>query len=196
MSLFITFEGGEGCGKSVQAKALYRRLLRLAVPVILTQEPGGTSLSRRIGRWLKWANARISPLAELLLFNASRVQLVTEVIRPALKDGEVVLCDRWADSTTAYQSYGRQLDLAAVKRINNIGTQGLKPDLTILIDVPVETGLARKKPKKPSKKHKRENKFNIQCRPPRLEEPKVPWWVYIPWWWWFISPWTPIPDPV
>jgi len=146
MALFITFEGGEGSGKSVQAKGLYRRLKKLAIPVILTHEPGGTPLGKKLGRWLKWAqDTDISPLAELLLFNASRAQSVTEVIKPGLKSGKVVISDRYADSTTAYQSYGRGLDLKMVRATNNTATQGLKPDLIILLDMPAEDGLARKK---------------------------------------------------
>ncbi len=146
MSLFITFEGGEGSGKSVQAKELYRRLLKLAVPVVLTHEPGGTPLGNKLGRWLKWAqDIDISPLVELLLFNASRAQLVSEVIKPNLKSGKIVICDRYADSTTVYQGYGRGLDLEMVKATNNAATQGLRPDLTILLDISAEDGLARKR---------------------------------------------------
>ena len=149
MSLFITFEGGEGCGKSVQAKGLYRRLSELAIPVVLTHEPGDTSLGKKLARWLKWAqDTDVSPLAELLLFNTSRTQLVDEVIHPNLEKGRVVISDRYADSTTAYQSYGRGLDLAMVLAINNAATQGLEPDLTVLLDMPVEKGLARKKAKR------------------------------------------------
>ena len=148
MSLFITFEGGEGCGKSSQAGALYRRLSRLAIPVVLTHEPGGTPLGQKIGRWLKWEKADISPLTELLLFNASRAQLVAEVIQPNLKNGKTVICDRYADSTTAYQSYGRGLDFETVKAINNAATQGLEPDLTVLLDIAAEAGLARKRARK------------------------------------------------
>ncbi len=149
MSLFITFEGGEGSGKSLQSKALYRRLSRLAIPALLTHEPGGTPLGKKLGRWLKWAEGTdISPLTELLLFNASRAQLITEVIQPNLKSGITVICDRYADSTTAYQSYGRGLDLAMVKAINDAATQGFKPDLTVLLDIPVETGFGRKKNRK------------------------------------------------
>ena len=148
MSLFITFEGGEGCGKSSQARALYRRLSRLAIPIVLTHEPGGTPLGQKIGRWLKWERADISPLTELLLFNASRAQLVAEVIQPNLKNGKTVICDRYADSTTAYQSYGRGLDLEIVKTINNAATQGLEPDLTVLLDISAEAGLARKRARK------------------------------------------------
>ena len=146
MSLFITFEGGEGCGKSVQARALYRRLSQLNIPALLTHEPGGTPFGEKLGRWLKWAqNTDISPLTELLLFNASRSQLIAEVIQPSLKNKKVVICDRYADSTAAYQSSGRGLDLQIVKAINNTATQGLTPDLTVLLDMPVEEGLARKR---------------------------------------------------
>ena len=145
MALFITFEGGEGSGKTLQARVLYRRLTRLAVPVLLVHEPGGTSLGRRIRRWLKWAkDTDISPLTELLMFNASRTQLVNEVIRPNLESGKVIICDRYTDSTTAYQGYGRGLDLEAVDAINNAATQGLEPSLTVLLDISVEEGLARK----------------------------------------------------
>lgn len=148
MSLFITFEGGEGSGKSVQAKELYRRLSQLVIPVVLTHEPGGTLFGKKLGRWLKWAQGTdISPLTELLLFNASRAQLVAEVIQPSLKSGKVVISDRYADSTTAYQGYGRRLDLDTVKAANSAATQGLKPDLTILLDIPAEEGLDRKKAK-------------------------------------------------
>ena len=145
MSLFITFEGGEGCGKTVQSRALYRRLQRLAIPVLLTREPGGTPLGKKLSHWLKWTDALdISPLTELLLFNASRAQLVAKVIRPSLENGLVVICDRYADSTTVYQGYGRGLDMAIVEATNRAATQGLKPDLTVLLDMPVEEGLARK----------------------------------------------------
>jgi len=149
MSLFITFEGGEGSGKSVQAKALYRKFSRLAMPAILTHEPGVTPLGRKVARWLKWGDdMAISPLAELMLFNVSRAQLVSEVIMPGLKSGRVVICDRYADSTTAYQSYGRGLDLSTVRAVNEAAIQGLRPDLTVLLDIPVEVGLGRKKGKK------------------------------------------------
>ncbi len=146
MALFITFEGGEGSGKSLQAGRLYRTLLQLAITVLLTHEPGGTALGTRLARLLKWGRGTgISPLGELLMFNASRAQLVDEVIRPALEEGKVVICDRYADSTTAYQSYGRGLELKLVREINNIATRGLKPDLTVLLDISFKDGLARKK---------------------------------------------------
>jgi len=165
MSLFITFEGGEGCGKSVQAKALYKRLSQIAIPVVLTREPGGTAFGRKTGRWLKWTEGTdISPLTELLLFNASRAQLVTQVIQPNLESGKVVICDRYADSTTAYQSYGRGLDLEMVMAINNAATWGLKPDLTVLLDISAEEGLARKRGKKQDRFEREDIAFHQRVR--------------------------------
>lgn len=170
MSLFITFEGGEGSGKSVQARALCRRLSRLAIPAILTHEPGVTSLGRKIAHWLKWGkDIGISPLAELMLFNASRAQLVSEIIKTNLQSGKMVICDRYADSTTAYQSYGRGLDLAMVKAVNEAAVQGIKPDLTILLDMPVAAGLARKKDKKPDRFEQENITFHRQVRQGYLE---------------------------
>jgi dTMP kinase len=143
--LFITFEGGEGCGKSTQSRALYKRLKRRGVPVLLTMEPGGTALGRRIRNLLKkQVDVAVSPEAELLLFNASRAQLVEEVILPALKKGLVVICDRFSDSSTAYQGFGRGLDINAVKSVNRFAAKGLEPDLTILLDIPPADGLQRK----------------------------------------------------
>ncbi len=165
MSPFITFEGGEGCGKSTQAKILYRRLCQLDIPALLTHEPGVTPLGRKISRLLKWAqDVDISPIAELLLFNTSRAQLVTEVIRPEMESGKVVVCDRYADSTTAYQGYGRMLDLSVVAAVNKAGTLGLMPDLTILLDMPVEEGLARKGGKKRDRFEGEERAFHQRVR--------------------------------
>ena len=170
MSLFITFEGGEGCGKSVQAKALFWRLSRLNIPAVLTHEPDGTPFGKKLGRWLKWAQGTdISPLTELLLFNASRAQLVAEVIQPGLESGKVVISDRYADSTTAYQGYGRRLDLDMVKAANSAATQGLKPDLTILLDIPVEEGLARKRAKKQDRFERETLVFHRRVREGYLE---------------------------
>ncbi len=170
MSLFITFEGGEGSGKSVQAKELFRRLTRLVIPVVLTHEPGGTPFGKKLGRWLKWAQGTdISPLTELLLFNASRAQLVAEVIQPGLESGKVVISDRYVDSTTAYQGYGRRLDLDMVKAANSAATQGLKPDLTILLDIPVEEGLARKRAKKQDRFERETLVFHRRVREGYLE---------------------------
>ena len=144
MSLFITFEGGEGSGKSTQARVLHRRLLTIGISALLTHEPGGTPLGKEIRRWLK-GEGESDPQTELLLFNASRAQLVAEVIRPALKSGTAVICDRFFHSTIAYQGYGRGLALDLIEAANNIATQGLEPDLIVLLDLPVEQGLSRKK---------------------------------------------------
>jgi dTMP kinase len=181
MSLFITFEGGEGCGKSTQSRRLYRRLLKLGIPALLIHEPGVTALGRKIRRLLKWSDdLKISPMAELLLFNASRAQLVTEVIRPALEKDTVVICDRFADSTTAYQGYGRGLDLKIVEAANKIGIQGLKPDLKILMDIPVSIGLARKKGGASDRFEKESRGFHRRVREGYLkmvEEEKLHWLV-------------------
>ena len=147
MSLFITFEGGEGCGKSLQSRNLYRKLSQMEIPGVLIHEPGGTPLGEKVRYILKQAcEIPISSLTELLLFNSSRSQLVSDVIRPALQEGKIVVCDRFADSTLAYQSYGRGLDLNTVKELNHIATQGLTPDITFLLDIPPEIGLSRKRP--------------------------------------------------
>ena len=165
MALFITFEGGDGSGKSVQAGALCRRLSRSAIPALLTHEPGSTPCGNRIGRWLKWSEVKdMSPLTELLLFNASRAQLVSEVIRPNLKKGMVVICDRYTDSTIAYQSYGRGLDLAVVRVINNAATQGLKADLVVLLDISVAAGLARKRARKQDRFEREDIAFHQRVR--------------------------------
>jgi dTMP kinase len=145
MALFITFEGGEGSGKTFQARALYRKLLQMAIPALLTHEPGGTEIGDKITRLLKWGKETdITPLTELLLFNASRAQLIKEVIQPNLEEGKVVICDRYTDSTICYQSYGRGLDIELVRAINSTATLGIKPDLTVLMDVPVEEGFSRR----------------------------------------------------
>ncbi len=176
MSLFITFEGGEGCGKSLQAKRLFKRLEVLGIPVLLTREPGGTPLGERISRWLKWSHPDITPLTELMLFNASRAQLVAEVIMPALKEGKVVICDRYTDSTIAYQSYGRGLDLEMVRTLNRDATQGLKPTLTFLLDIPAEEGLARKGDRKQDRFEQEKISFHRRVRQGylklALEEPE------------------------
>lgn len=144
MSLFITFEGGEGCGKSTQANALYWKLRQKNLPAVLTHEPGGTTLGEQIGKMLKRKTENIHPQTELLLFAASRAQLVADVIQPALKEGEIVICDRFSHSTTAYQGYGRELDLATVQMINNLATQNVKPNIVIFLDLSPAQGLARR----------------------------------------------------
>ncbi len=164
MALFITFEGGEGSGKSFQSSVLYKLLARDNIPSILTREPGGTPLGEEITRCLKWQTSGISPVAELLLFNASRNHLVETVINPALKEGKVVICDRFTDSTIAYQGYGRNLDMETIEKINNIATGGLKPDLTILMDILPGIGLARKRGQKRDRFEKESLAFHNQVR--------------------------------
>jgi len=145
LGLFITFEGGEGCGKSTQSRLLLKKLEQQNVPVVLTHEPGGTVLGNELRKTLKRRrDSSISPQAELFLLAASRAQLVTEVIRPALKEGKVVLCDRFTHSTMVYQGYGRGLDFTAIQMVNNMATRNLNPDLIILLDISPEQGLARK----------------------------------------------------
>jgi dTMP kinase len=165
MSLFITFEGGEGCGKSTQARLLYRRLSKLAIPAVLTYEPGGTPFGKKLERWLKWGDDKeISPLTELLLFNAARAESVIKIIIPSLKDGKTVISDRYADSTTVYQGYGRGLDLEMVRYVNNVATSNLKPDLTVLLDSPIEVGLARKKAANQDRFEREELSFHQRVR--------------------------------
>lgn len=166
MALFVTFEGGEGCGKSTQTRILYRQLTRLAIPAVLTHEPGVTQVGKKITQLLKWSkNVAISPVTELLLFNASRAQLVDEIIKPSLDKGTVVVCDRYTDSTIAYQSYGRGLDLSMVKYMNSVSTRGLNPHLTILLDIPVEKGLERKKKdQKPDRFEQEDLSFHRRVR--------------------------------
>jgi len=145
LGLFITFEGGEGCGKSTQSRLLLKKLEQQNVPVVLTHEPGGTVLGNELRKTLKRRrDSSISPQAELFLLAASRAQLVTELIRPALKEGKVVLCDRFTHSTMVYQGYGRGLDFTAIQMVNNMATRYLNPDLIILLDISPEQGLARK----------------------------------------------------
>ncbi len=146
--VFITLEGGEGAGKTTQAEALAGLLRDEGYSVLLTREPAGTDL----GHLIKQIFERLAasgeaalprPVAELLLFEAARAQHVEEVIRPALDRGAVVLCDRFSDSTLAYQGYGRGLSLDHIRAANHIATGGLAPHLTLLLDVPPEVGLAR-----------------------------------------------------
>ena len=158
MSLFITFEGAEGCGKSTQARALWQRLVRRGIPAVLTYEPGGTALGNRLRYVLKRRlQDKISAQAELFLFAACRIQLVNEVIRPGLEQGKVVICDRFADSTIACQGYGRGLNLETIEEINELATEGIKPHLTVLLDIPARKGLSRK----PSKMNDRFEAENI-----------------------------------
>ena len=142
--MFISFEGIEGSGKSTAQRLLAEHLQGLGYDPLLTREPGGCALGRSLRPILLDARTRgLSSRAELYLFLADRAQLVAEVIRPALEAGQTVLCDRYADSTLAYQGYGRGLDPEHLRRINDMATGGLMPDLTLLLDLPVHCGLER-----------------------------------------------------
>lgn len=144
MGKFITFEGVEGCGKTTQIRLLAEALEKSGMSVRLTREPGGCPISDKIRAILLDAsNSEMTPSAELLLYAAARAQHIHEVIEPAIKAGKTVLCDRFTDATLSYQGYGRGLDLSLIKSLNETATAGCKPDLTILIDCPVEIGLER-----------------------------------------------------
>ncbi|MEE3142651.1 MAG: dTMP kinase, partial [Chloroflexota bacterium] len=143
MAIFIVFEGGDGSGKSTQARNLSQRLRRRSIPVLLTREPGGTPSGESIRRLLKGQRS-FRPMSELLLFEAARAQLVESVIRPGLDGGTTVICDRYTASTVAYQGHGRGLDLALIQRLNEMATGGLVPDLTVLLDLSSLVGLSRR----------------------------------------------------
>lgn len=142
--IFISFEGIEGTGKSTQARLLSEYLRERGFSVTQTEEPGGTLISLKIRELLLSLDSRgIDPITELLLYNASRVQHIKEVIIPALERGDIVITDRFCDSTVAYQGYGRGIDLKLIDSLDIISTGRLRPDITILLDIDVETGLRR-----------------------------------------------------
>jgi len=142
--VFITFEGIEGCGKSTQARRLARRLGRLGIAHVMTLEPGGTEIGRKMRQVLLDArNKTLTPLAELLLYAADRAQHVEEVIKPALRDGKWVICDRFSDATVVYQGVARGQDRKLIALLNQVVTDGIRPHLTFLLDCPVEVGLSR-----------------------------------------------------
>lgn len=142
--IFITFEGIDGCGKSTQARKLYSYLKKNEFPVRLLREPGGTPASERIRRILLDRNLEITPLSEILLYEAARAQLAESVIIPELKKGRIIICDRYYDSTTAYQGFGRGLDLSMIERLNRIASLDVVPDLTFIFDVDYKTSLTRR----------------------------------------------------
>jgi dTMP kinase len=144
---FITLEGPEGSGKTVHAQRLAQELGRSGHSVVLTREPGGTHLGDRLRTVLLADGGRIDPRADAFLFNAARAQLSTEILRPALAAGQVIVCARFADSTLAYQGYGAGLPLPELRELATIATGGLVPDRTILLDLDPEIGLRRKHPR-------------------------------------------------
>ena len=141
--LFITFEGADGCGKTTQIKLLDGYLRSEGFQTLLTREPGAKGLGEKLREILLNYDGEVSPRCESFLFLADRAQHVDCIIKPALEKGVIVLCDRHTDSTVAYQGYGRGLDLEQIHHLNNIATGGLKPDLTIVFDVDVETSQTR-----------------------------------------------------
>jgi len=146
MIRFITLEGPDGSGKSTQARLFSEWLRARGEDVVLTREPGGTEIGDQIRQVLmSMANQGMRPEAEFLLFSASRAQLVRDVIRPHLAKGGLVVCDRYADSSLAYQGYGHRLPLSAIRAVNSLATGDLVPDLTFLLDIPVEEGLRRRR---------------------------------------------------
>ncbi len=138
---FITFEGSEGCGKSTQSRMLFDYLKAKGLRVVYLREPGGVKLSEKIREILLNPKSKISPIAETLLYMAARAQVVEEIIKPALISGKIVICDRFLDSTIAYQGYGLGINIKLIKSIGNFTTQGINPDLTIFLDLPVKSGL-------------------------------------------------------
>ncbi len=142
---FITFEGIEGSGKSTQAAMLNDWLLANGVSTVLTREPGGTDMGLKIRRIVMDPSNKISSLTELMLFAADRSHHINTMIKPALESGSTVICDRFTDATTAYQGYARGIDISMVEAVNSLVTDGLRPDMTILIDLPVSFGITRAK---------------------------------------------------
>jgi len=141
----ITFEGIDGCGKTTQLKLAESYLKKCGLNVLSIREPGSTRLSERIRKILLDCKQHINPISELNLYLAARAELVSQIIKPALKEGTVILCDRFYDSTTAYQSFGRGINLNLVKKLNMLATDGIRPNLTLLFDVDYETSLGRRK---------------------------------------------------
>lgn len=143
--VFIVFEGIDGCGKSTQLQALVGRLQSYGIEPVVIREPGGTPVGEQIREVLLERPVAMEPLTELLLYEASRSELTRTVLRPALQAGRVVLADRFAMASLAYQGYGRGLDLTLVHTLNTIATEGIEPSMTIILDVPVEVAFARKR---------------------------------------------------
>lgn len=143
--MFVTFEGIDGCGKTTQIELAYKLLKDLGRDVIKVREPGSTPLSEAVRNIILDKSLTINPISELMLFQAARAELTNDIIEPALKENKIVLCDRYYDSTTAYQGYGRGIDLDAIKHTNRLGSNGNTPDITFFFDVSWEISKARRK---------------------------------------------------
>src|SRR3989440_3817783 len=169
---FITFEGSEGCGKSTQVQLLANRLDAAGIPFLITREPGGTAIGETIRELLQFApqSAGMTPETEVLLFEASRAQLVREVIKPALERNECVIADRFFDSTTVYQGVARKLDRKIVRQLNAFAVGDCIPDITFLLDVDLETARTRMKgPRRPDRMEQQADEFYEQVRDGYLE---------------------------
>ena len=151
---FITLEGIDFSGKSTQAERLVRKLKGSGVDPLFLREPGGTRISEKIRRVLLDPRNHIAPICEMLLYMSARAEVVEQVIKPALKSGKIVVCDRFLDSTLAYQGFGLGMDIELIRNIGNFATQGIKPDLTVFLDLPVKKGL----------RHRKENLDRIEKR--------------------------------
>jgi dTMP kinase len=160
LSLFITFEGVEGSGKTTQIQRLKKYLRRKGISCKITREPGGVPIGEKVRKILLNPDHReMVPTTELLLYEAARAQHVKEVIRPFLKKGGIVICDRFSDATIAYQGYGRSIDLKWIDRLNRLVSQGIKPDVTFLLDCPSDMGLKRALQRNQTLKQEREGRF-------------------------------------
>lgn len=164
MGLFITFEGIEGCGKSTQVRLLSDALNWKGVPCLVAREPGGTTIGAKIREILLNPDHKgMSAEAELLLYAADRSQHVRETIKPAVDADKVVICDRFTDATLAYQGFGRGLDMALIHELNRIASLGISPELTFLLDCPVEIGIERALDRNSKKGHARDDRFEREA---------------------------------
>ncbi|MCK5126417.1 MAG: dTMP kinase [candidate division Zixibacteria bacterium] len=161
--LFITFEGIDGCGKSTQAKKAFSLLKKEGYPVVLLREPGGTPVSEKIRKILLDRNLDINPEAELLLYEAARAQITAKKILPVLESNGIVICDRYYDSTIAYQGYGRKLDINFINRLNRVASYYTTPDITFVFDVNYQTSLSRRN-KTPDRLEKEKQAFFNRVR--------------------------------
>ena len=160
MVRFVTFEGGDGTGKTTQIRALENYLTDHGRVPLVTREPGGTALGRLIRRVLvEVGDQGIASSTELFLYLADRAQHINEIIRPAINGGKIVLCDRFTDSTLAYQGYGRGIELRILRQLNQIADEGTRPDLTFLLDCPVALGLSRTSRRQSEAGQPREDRF-------------------------------------
>jgi dTMP kinase len=160
LSLFITFEGVEGSGKTTQIQRLKKYFAQKGISCKVTREPGGCSIGEKVRKILLDPDHReMVPMSELLLYEAARSQHVKEIIEPFLKKGGIVLCDRFSDATFAYQGYGRKIDLKWIERLNHLSSQGIKPDVTFLLDCPSDVGLKRALQRNRTLKQENEERF-------------------------------------